>query len=133
MSDCVGYGKAFAPEFEDCVECAKKSKAQYNKCKMLVFESLNDPKYPDNNEIVRMTLTDEDWLYYCKKIIKKTPHVVSKFGEFLTGPKRGRKSKKQKMDADAILVSDVFGSAKKSKKPTSTMTDRNLSEYFTKD
>lgn len=81
---CMGYGKGWTGESYACKDCAKKDKINFNRCKKLTFESLVQPNYPDNDEIVKSILSPEDWEYYCKKIIKRKPKIAKR--------KQGRRS-----------------------------------------
>ena len=87
------FGKAFKRKCEYCLICKKKSLETYNACRKEVLSSLNNPNYKDNDEIVRMTLDDVDWKFYCEKIIKRNPKTQRRYQHFIIAAKRGRKNK----------------------------------------
>lgn len=124
MSNCPAHGEGFTEDAGDCIECKKKSKRYFNSCKKETFHGLVNETNSDNDDIIRMTLNDDDWEYYCKKIIKRTPKTQYEYGHFINAPKRGRKKK--------IKEDDTFSASKLTKDAyiKSGSTDVDLSEFL---
>ena len=88
------YGKSFMRDSESCLDCRKSDGVKtYNACRKELFSKLRNDKNIDNDDVIRMTLDDTDWEFYCKKIIKRYPKTQSKYQQNIKGSRRGRKTK----------------------------------------
>ena len=124
------FGKSYMRTADTCTECRKNTRKTYNDCRLFVMKSLKNT-YTDNNEVVRMTLDDIDWEFYCKKVLKKTPKTQYGYRHYIT-IRKGRKKKIIEVDDGIFSAKANNKSKKKSKKPISSgVTDNDLSQFFT--